>query len=521
MIRFPAKSKRRGRQEIDSGSASPAPVRGWNTRDPLANMRPDYAVYLDNWFPTASDVRVRNGARDHVTGITGEVKTLAPWTGQSGSKLFAITNSGIFDVTTAGVVGASVQARTDGYCQHINFTTTGQSYLVLVNGVDDLVYTNGTTWSSVANFTINGGGTLLTKDISNINAFKRSIYFIEKNSMNFYYLPVDQITGTVSKFPLGGLFTKGGYLVAMGTWTIDGGQGMEDYSVFVTSEGQMAVYNGTDPSSATTWSLKGVYDFAPPLGARCFYKHGGDLLVNTRFGLFSMNTAMASTKMDLRSAISDNIAEAFSQAASVTGDVKGWQTIYFSEGDFLLTNVPLSEFDASQQYVMNAQTKAWCRFTGWNAYSWTVFNKKLYMGMEGKVAEAWVPGNDFNNSITAVAKTAFNYYSPRMRLKEWKLLQPILTIQGATAVNVAMDTDYSDDITYGPAIVTGGALSRWDQAIYDQSKWSSDPVPKLDWVTAAARASYCAAIRLRVIARDATVYWSATNVLYEAGALVG
>ena len=105
-------------------------------------------------------------------------------------------------------------------------------------------------------YAISGGGTLLTKDIVNLNNFKRSIYFLKKNSMSFFYLPIDSITGTVSEFPLGALFSKGGYLMAMGTWTIDGGFGTDDYCVFISSEGQAVVYKGTDPSSSTTWALR-------------------------------------------------------------------------------------------------------------------------------------------------------------------------------------------------------------------------------------------------------------------------
>jgi hypothetical protein len=106
---------------------------------------------------------------------------------------------------------------TSGKLQYVNYTTTGGSFLFYVNGVDDLRSYNGAAVTTVANFPITGGGTLNTNQIINISIFKHKLFFIEKASMNFYYLPVDSIGGNVGKVPMGALFTKGGYLMAHGT----------------------------------------------------------------------------------------------------------------------------------------------------------------------------------------------------------------------------------------------------------------------------------------------------------------
>ena len=521
MRQTPLRSKiGKGSAEISSGDSSPAPVKGWNTRDPLAKMQNSYAVQLDNWWPTAGAVEVRYGADYTSTGFSGATKTIAAWKGTASSKLFAMNDTGIYDITAGGVIGASVQARTEGYCCTVNFATSGSTYLVVVNGVDDLVYTNGTTWTTVANFSINGGGTLLTKDISNINAFKRSLFYIEKNSMNFYYLPIDSITGTVSKFPLGGLFTRGGKLVAMGTWTVDGGAGPEDYSAFITSEGQMAIYWGTDPSTIATWSLKGIFDVDPPNGQKCFCKLGGDLLVLTRRGLLSLTESLRTGQLDPSKSLSGVIGEAFLQASSFTGDKRGWEMIEQPEFNALIVNVPQEEFVYSHQYVMNTRTGAWTRFKGWDGFCMCYYNKVLYMGMTAKVAHIWRPGNDFGGSITAEARTAYDYYQPRARIKSWKLLRPNLLIAGIVAVNVGLDTDFQPTNDYGQAVFNTAATSRWDASSWDADSWASESVMKLEWITVAAKESYCAAVRLRVIMRDATIAWSATDMIFEEGSLL-
>lgn len=508
------------REEIGQEESSPAPVLGWNTRDPLAAMRAGYALTLDNWWPTSGSVEVRKGAAAHATGMTGPVKSLATWQGPSSSKLFGITDAGIFDVTAAGNPGATVQALTEGYCNTINFTTSGGHYLVVVNGVDTLKYYNGTVWAATASFPISGGGTLLSSDIDNINAFKRSIFFIEKNSMNFHYLPIDSITGTVGKFPLGALFTKGGKLVAMGTWTVDGGTGPEDYSAFVSSEGQVAVYAGTDPTSVTTWALKGVYDVDPPLGQKCFRKFAGDLLLLTRRGLLSLTTSLRDGGLDPSKSMSGVIGEAFLSASSFTGTAQGWEVIEQPDFNALLVNVPTEEFTFSHQYVMNTRTGAWARFKGWNGFAMCYYEKTLYMAIGDGVMKVWQIGNDIGASITAEARGAFNYYKPRSRLKKWNLIRPNLQISGVVAINIGVDTDFALGTEYGQAIFNTAPTSRWDIAEWDSAQWSSEAAMRLDWVTVACNESNCAAIRLRVIMRDATIAWSATDVVYEQGSLL-
>lgn len=517
----PLKSKRKALEEIGQSDTMAAPVRGWNTRDPLANMGKLYAVTLDNLLPSTGTVSLRPGATDHVTGFGASVvKSVMTWRGTASQKLFASTDSGIYDVTAAGAVGAVVQARTDGYAQYINFNTTGQAYMVTVNGVDDLAYTNGTTWNTIANFTISGGGTLLTKDIVNINNFKRSLYYLKKESMSFFYLPIDSITGTVSEFPLGALFSKGGYLMAMGTWTIDGGFGADDYCVFISSQGQAVVYKGTDPSSSTTWALNGVYDLSAPLGRKCFCRFGGDLLVLTRRGVFSMSRILKDTMMTPNSALSDVVGEAFQLAGSYLPDAEGWEMTEYPDMSLLICNIPQNEYESSHQYVMNTKTGAWCRFKGWDGFGMVFFQGYLYMGFLGKVGKVFIPGNDFENSITAYAQSAFNYVTPRGRIKHWSLVRPNLSLGGSVAINVALLSDFGEVPSFGTAVFNTTLLARWDSSLWDTAGWSTEPVGHNDWVTVAVPDSYAAAVCLRVIARDATVVWSATDLIYEPGSLV-
>ena len=70
-------------------STVPAPVGGLNARDSLAAMPPTDAVIMRNFWPQPYGCSVRKGYREHVTGLTTQVDSLAVWNGADGtSKMF-------------------------------------------------------------------------------------------------------------------------------------------------------------------------------------------------------------------------------------------------------------------------------------------------------------------------------------------------------------------------------------------------------------------------------------------------
>ena len=71
--------------------------------------------------------------------------------------------------------------------------------------------------------------------------------------MSLWYLPLNSISGAASEFPIGNFLQKGGKIVAIIPWTIDSGHGSDDLFCILSSEGEIAVYSGTDPASLTTW----------------------------------------------------------------------------------------------------------------------------------------------------------------------------------------------------------------------------------------------------------------------------
>lgn len=493
-----------------------APTLGWNARDALGDMDPLFAVILENFFPGTSDVGMRFGYSDHVTGITGQVESLMAYNGLTTDRLLAASGTSIYNVTSAGVVGAAtLSGQTSARYQYINYANTSGVYIYIVNGADAPRYWDGTTWTVAA---IVGSG-LTNANLIHINAHKNRIWFVEKNTLNAWYLGTSAIAGPATKFDLSGVATIGGYLMAMATWTIDAGYGVDDLAVFLTSEGEALVYRGTDPASSSTWALVGVYSFGSPIGRRCFIKFGGDLLVISKDGIQPLSAALQSSRTNPKVALTDVIRKATSDAITLYGTHFGWQLVAYPSENMLLLNVPVQEGDIQEQYVMNTITKSWCKFSGWDANCWELFNDKIYFGGNGFVGLAWDGLDDSGSAINADGLQAFNYFNSPAKQKRFTMMRPILQTNGTPSTLAAVNIDFDTSDPTSPLSFTPTSYGVWDTGVWDTAIWGSDVVISKSW-QGANGIGYCAAPRLKISASGIQVRWVSTDIVAEPGGIL-
>ena len=495
----------------------PAPLGGWNARDSLANMEPTDAVTLINMFPTVSSLTMRGGYTEHATGLDGKAQTILIYNGGATSEMFAVTSTGkIYDVTAAGVVGAAVvSGLTNGIWEYINITTAGGSYLMAVNGVDDPQLYDGTTWSTP---TITG---VTDNNLSNITLFKNRIWFIEKNTLKAWYLPTSSIGGAAQYIDMSSICRLGGNLVDLDTWTIDAGYGVDDNIAFITSQGEVVVFRGTDPASAATWSLIGVWDIGSPVGARAMLKWGGDLLVLTYAGLMPFAASLQSSRLDPRVALSDKIQGAITAATTQYGgshaDV-GWQIFITSKYNAVWINVPVAD-GQQQQYVMNTITKSWCQFMGWAAYCWETLGEEPYFGSDGYIGHAWDDGYvDNTSNITTTTLQAFNYLGARGVKKYFTRARPSIFTNGTPTISVNMNIDFDTSDTTAPVTFTASAYGVWDAATstWDTALWGTDLTIQNTWLGITG-IGYCGAVQMKTASSGVQIQWASTDVVYQTG----
>lgn len=491
---------------------------GWNARDAYEAMDPRDAIRLTNWVPGLMGVRLRKGHQSYATGLVAPVETLMEYAPSDGSarEFYAAAGTNIYEVSSAGAVGAAaVSSLTSAVWQYTMMANSAGSYLTIVNGVDAPRQYNGSAWSTPS---ITGSG-LTAADLINISVHKRRMWFVESGTLYGWYLAADGISGSATKFDFGPLCKLGGTLTALGTWSRDGGDGPDDLFVAVTSEGEVLVYSGTDPASASTWALVGVFRIAKPITRRCFVKAGADLGILTQDGPVSLGAVLPNALSGQRRlTLTDKISEAFRIAYSIAPSSASWSIMEAPSQGLVLMNIPTSDPAVSSQYVMSADTGGWADWVNLNASCLGLFNDDIYVGKsDGTV---WKYGDNYRDGadpITAWLQSAFVAIEG-VSNKRVIMARPIM--QGPPGYNPAFtirtDYDISPPNTTTVTVEAGGTL--WDVGLWNVSFWSASPTKINKWNSVnglGTAISYAFSI-----STDIEVLFQGTDLMYEGAPLL-
>ena len=498
----------------------PAPVGGWNARDSLASMPITDASNIVNWFPLTTELMLRKGYTKYATGIDGQVESLMAYYGGSSTQFFAAAEGNFYDISSAGAVGAPVVTNnTNARWNYTNITTSGGSYIYCANGLDAPWLYDGTTWTQITDVSTPAITGVATDDLKSPIVFKNRLFFIEDGTLKIWYLPTVSIGGAANALDMSSIAQKGGYIVAHSSWSIDAGDGIDDYYLVVTSRGEIIIYQGTDPAVAANWSLKGVWALGQPIGDRCLYKIAGDVLYISHDGLIPLGGALQSSRVNPRVAITDKIQSAVSQAVTIYGGNYGWQCLYFAQQNMIILNVPVQEGANQEQYVMNTINKSWSRFNNWDANCWELFGDMPFFGADGYVGAAWDGFADDADNVDGLCIQAFSAFGSAGNLKRWVMTRPIFRTNGTPTVYQTMNVDFnlypvSASLTFTPA--TSGT---WDNGLWDDATWGADFNIVQNW-QGVSGIGYYGAPQMQVAAQGLDVRWVSTDVVYEVGAIL-
>ena len=476
----------------------PSPVEGWDAISPLAEMDPKRAPILNNWVPRPGYVELRGGYVPYASAGSAAVETLMVYRPPGANKMFAASGSQISDVSVTGPGTPVLTGLSSARWQYINFDSpVGVHVIQAVNGVDQLIQWDGSSWTNPAITGLPGSGS--TNTIINISVQKQRIWFVLNNSTTVAFMPAGAITGPIAGTQdFGTLWQLGGYCVAIADWTIDGGSGPQDYMAFISNWGEVSLYSGTDPTSAATWSLVGTFRIAPPIGYRCALRIGSDVGVITQMGVVPLSQALPfDPSADRSVAITTRIQNAMSQAAMNYQSNFGWELAIYPNQQLLIVNVPTNTNSTQVQYVMNTLTGAWCQFQGWNANPFAVFNNNLYWGgNSGIVNQGYIGGSDGTSSIQADMQCAFNWMDEPGRTKRMTMIQPLLSLSSNISPTLAVDTDFLTSTAIAPITAFVGTVL-WDVAKWDVAVWPGTSTIYDSWLSVEA-IGHAMAIRMRV-----------------------
>ncbi len=504
----------------------PAPVKGWNTMDPISDMDPQYCVDTENFFAPGGTVDLRNGcamfAKEIGNSYTVSDVIIGLGTLEYGSvtKLiaFAISDHKVYDITAGGDINGSPISGSPVFGNDILFMQQFRDRIFFKSlsssggGNHDVYWWTGSGSVTLAVFTGPSGD---DKDLGTFNAFKSRLYFAQISVPSIWYGGVDAITGALTEFPLASVFRQGiTYIYFVGPVTRAKDFAEDDLLCIISNNGEVLIYQGSDPGSPT-WGLIGRYSIPKPASFKSFFYVGSALHVMTRGGLISIQDVMLGASPQgiwptLTEKIDDQFPTVFGPSIPQSIVATG---ITVPSARYLLLNIPIFSglsIASIKQWVMNLTTGSWWPFTGQTIYSVAYYNDELYFGTTyGKVFKGNSGYFDENPATDAaiLARTiklrpAYNYFGDPEHVKQF--VEAIPTVYQSEGLSITLDSDVDYQNTTATSTVTD--LTDTSYKIYQ-------PICGLKGIGTAA------SIRIDGTVTTKRISLQATKVLFKEGTI--
>lgn len=454
------------------------PINGLMLDQPPGGANPLGAEVIENGIPTNRGIRVRGGLQKSATVGASPVLSLFAYRKSGGDALFAATDDAVFDISgldpdTAPT--AEFTGQTSGYYAAQQIGTVGGDFLYIVNGSDSPRLYDGATWTAITGASTPAITGVTTSGLSHVWLYRSRLFFVEKDTLVAWYLPVDSIGGAALDLSLAGIFQRGGSILFGATWSLDSGQGLDDKCVFVSTEGEIAIYEGGDPSSPEDWNLVGRYDVAKPLGINAAMQAGGDLLIATVDGIVPLSQIIQKDPAALSlSAVTSPIETLWGRVtANLTEPV---ELLKWPERGLGVVTLP--EWEAT--LLVNLQTGAWAPQTGWIANCAETFLGKCYIGRDdGSVCAIDETGADDGEPYTFRLCWSFTDLGNPATYKVAQMVRPSFFAPTDVSFKAGIATNYNPTFGTAPAateIFPDGDYLIWDVGNWDEALWWSESV---------------------------------------------
>jgi hypothetical protein len=383
--------------------------------------------------------------------------------------------------TVGKTLTGATSAATATIVKVIDNGTTGTLWVDNVTGTfgaseiitDDNTTPGSATTAGAPVLLFNGITGVSTSSLSYNWTYKNRIFYVEKNSLNAWYLPVDSVTGTATLLPLAGIFQRGGSLLFGAAWSLETlGGGLSEQCIFVTTEGEIAVFQGTDPSVADSWAKVGVYRTGRPLGAKAHIKAGGDVVMATDIGFLPVSASLTRDYAALSPvAVSYPIEVAWNEYVA-NRSFAAWTCEVWPSQQMMAITMPSPIGSTPTMLVANVRTGAWAPYTGWNAFCVLSFQGRMFFGSDnGRIIEAEVTGADDGLPYTASCVPLFDPLKAPASLKTGLLARSTLLASADIAPQLSLQADYQIALPPSPSAAQMPGGNTWDSGVWNVSKW--------------------------------------------------
>lgn len=357
-----------------------------------------------------------------------------------------------------------------------------------------------------------------------VTVFKSRLWFLQKNTARAWYMDAGALYGTPAKFDLGSKFRAGGDARGLWNWTYDGGSGMDDSLVVISSGGDVVIYQGTDPASANTFGLKGVwYVGALPAGRSICTNFGGDLLVLARVGIMPLSRLVVSGLLEDGQYATADIQPIFNALMLSRATFRGWSMRIQPEDNAFIVTVPTFDGAPTTQLVMSLSNKSWSQYRDLPIFSCESWDGKFYYGtVDGKVGinDGYVDGRtladpDAYSVVQFAALGAFSDMGSPAQ-KQVMLIRPTFQADSAQPsynCEARYDYDLTEIASVDPIQLAGASL--WGSAIWGEAIWGGEFAPsKAVFGAAGVGVDVAIAIRGSAVARTVLLKF---DVGYQVG----
>lgn len=523
----PYKTPRRAAaKQISKLANMPAPVGGLNLRDPISEMAPTDAVVLDNMIPRQNGVQMRKGYQLHVDDVGYPVKTLMAYTAPNpaNNKLFACANGNIYDVTSDPAVAVVTgTGSTNNIWWWTQYTTPADTFLLAVSpGVGYYTYSTTSGW------VLRTPSGLPTTTLRTVGVWKQRVFFTAEDDAHLWYMnSVNSVTGACTGFHMGSLLRNGGYLSAAFNWTLDAGVGIDDHLVVVGTQGDVGVWQGTDPSTASTFALRGVWYIGPvPKYGKYFNSFGGDVMVLSELGLIQVSKLVNGQFIEADPGPVQKVQSSINPLVTLLRDTQSWDVFVAPSDDVMVIMPPKQPSGLYQQFGMNINTGSWCTFSNMPMDCAAVLAGVTYFGnSDGYVYKAFSGTKDrvaINGTggdlIEGDIQTAFQSFGNPGVLKKFGMARPVFIASNPPAVKVIVNVQYSFNGVPGSPSFAVPTTSLWNTGTWNTATWAGSDNTYQAFVGVAGM-GYYGSVRMKVRGVGGTIF-SSTHMLYESGGLM-
>lgn len=375
---------------------------------------------------------------------------------------------------TSGHTGTIVKVIDNG--------TTGTLWLKATTGTfqDNETITDGAGGSATANgvrsLLITALTGVATDEIDHINVYRNRLWLTDR-TMDVYALATDAISGAVAyTIALAGVFRRGGYVMATASWSFDAGNGPNEVIAFITTEGEVAIYQG-DPADTATWGIIGLYDSSPMMGKNAFLKVAGDVLMVTEIGLVPLSQLKNKDPAALAiAAVSRNIQPDW-QAEARQRRTLPWEIVKWTSRNIAYITCPVTGEEAVTPaicFAVNLETGAWSKVTGWNTRCLILHDDWVYFGTNaGTLMQADIGGSDDGEIIYYTYVGHMDHLGAVGSYKTVTQARGIFRTLGEFNPSLSITTDYTVTLPSYPSAASPVSPSLWDAGLWDEAKWDA------------------------------------------------